>query len=66
MLAKDYVPKGLKFAECYRHARNSLKTAKYDHKQKKKKADDDSDDDSSVVKVDWVEKNIYINISIFL
>ena len=52
MLAKDYVPKGRKFAECYRHARNSRKTAKYDHKQKKKKLIDDSDDDSSVVKVD--------------
>jgi hypothetical protein len=37
VLAKDYVPKDRKFAECYKNARNSLKTAKYDHKQKKKR-----------------------------
>ena len=68
-MAKNYVPKGFKFAECYKKARDCIKTEKYNevhglnkHKKDKNKENNAKEDDGNKEAEGEVEEEEIIEV----
>ena len=57
-MAKNYVPKGFKFGECYKKARDCIKTEKYNEVHGLNKQKKDSNKENSAKAYDSTEEEM--------